>query len=83
MDSEMTKFYFLCLVLGMFTIIGCVEPASETLPQADTPDVIELSEEELDILHTSVDSNQVDLGEINSENYEEALEKLEATVDSE
>ena len=79
----MTKFYFLCLVLGMFTIIGCIEQASETLPQPETTDVIELSDEEMDILHTSVDSNQVDLGEINAENYEEALEKLEATVDSE
>lgn len=79
----MTKFYFLCLVLGIFTIIGCVEQASETLPQAEAPDVIELSDEEMDLLHTSVDSIQVDLGEINAENYEEALEKLEATVDSE
>lgn len=67
----------------MFTIIGCVEQASETLPQAEAPDVIELSDEEMDLLHTSVDSIQVDLGEINAENYEEALEKLEATVDSE
>ena len=83
MGLEMTKFYFLCLVLGMISIMGCVEQASETLPQAETPDVIELSDEEMDILHTSVDSNQVDLGEINAENYEEALEKLEATVDSE
>ncbi|MBX2818591.1 MAG: hypothetical protein KTR29_02880 [Rhodothermaceae bacterium] len=79
----MTKFYSLCLVLGIFTIIGCVEQASETLPQAEAPDVIELSDEEMDLLHTSVDSIQVDLGEINAENYEEALEKLEATVDSE
>ena len=82
----MTKITYLCLILGISVFVGCTEQASENLstaPESASAEVIELTTEELEALETSVDTNEVDLGEINAENYEEALEKLEQALDSE
>ena len=79
----MTKIVYLCLVLGACALYGCTEQAAETTPEAVAAEVIELSEEELDMLEVSSDSSEVDLGEINADNYEEALEKLEKAIEAE
>lgn len=83
----MTKITYFLLIMGMCLFAGCAEPASENIgtPKAAeaAEEVIELSSEEIEILEASVDSSQVDLGEINADNYEEALEKLEQELDSE
>ena len=84
----MTKITFFSMIIGMCLFIGCAEQASENLStpgtaDAATEEVIELSSEEIEILDASAESSQVDLGEINADNYEEALEKLEQELDSE
>ena len=83
----MIKFVYFCLILCIGAFFGCTEQGSESIntPEAAeaATDIIKLSEEEIDILETTTDTIDIDLGEINADNYEEALDKLEQAVDSE
>ena len=78
----MTKIVYMCLMICGVAFFGCTEQ-TERIPEANAVEVVELSEEELDILEASADTSQIDLGEINADNYEEALRKLEEAIDSE
>ena len=84
---HMIKTFCFCLVVGSLILPSCTEqvdkntPGSVPVESVDLPN--ELTEEELDLLDAAVDSNTLDLGEINADTYEEALEKLEHAIDSE